>query len=148
MSIIAKDTANVSRSVQCDEFGRLVVIIGGGGTGGGAVTVTPAITTISQNSITTIAGSSQVTLLTYTNSSGAVALMNGFIVTGTVDAEYEMQINTIKTLVVRSSETQRNVQVFLPFGLRIENTNIVTLKVTHYETFTASFDCSLFLYKW
>jgi len=147
MSIIAKDVTNVSRSVLCDSTGRLLVVDSGGG-GGGAVTITPASTPIVQNSITTIAGSSQVTLLTYTNATGALLQVGSVIATGSVDAEYELQLNATKFLVLRSSEQDRNAAAHFGFGLRLEIGNILTVKVTHYDTFVADFDCSLFLFKW
>lgn len=147
MSLIAKDATNINRSVLCDTDGRLLVISGGAG-GLSAVSITPAITSIVQNSITTIAGSSQVTLLTYTNSTGALLQVGCVIATGSVDAEYELQLNATKFLMLRSSEQDRNVSANFSFGLRLEIASIFTVKVTHYDTFVADFDCSLFLYKW
>lgn len=103
----------------------------------------PSTNVISQSSIVTIAGSAQTTIVTYTNT-GSILYFDGFVGTGTVDGEYELSIDTVPKIYLRSSEMNRNIQLFLPVPLKIAINSILTLKVIHYDTFTADFDGSLF----
>jgi len=145
MAMIAKDSGNAQRSVLCDTDGRLLV--GGITLTSVTVSIVPTTSIVSNNSIAAIAGNAQTTLLDYTNTTGGLVLMDGFVTDGTVDAEYEMQIGGVKKMIMRSAEMERNVTFFLPTPLRIENNGSITLKVTHYKSFTADFDASLFAHR-
>ena len=148
MALIAKTTTNAQRSVLCDDTGRLIVTGISGSSTGGPITITPATTIITYGDADTIGGNAQTTLIDYTNTTGDVVLMDGFVTTGTVDAEYEFQISAATKMILRSSEQDRNVAFFLPIAMRIENSSSVQIKVTHYKSYNADFDATLFGHRW
>ena len=145
MSMIAKDTNNIQRSVKCDTDGTLLV--GGITLSSVTVSIVPATSVVAYAGITTIAGSVLTTLLDYTNTTGGLVLMDSFIAGGTVDAEYEFNIDGVKRGNFRSSEMDRNYQLNLPTPMRIANNGSITIKVTHHDSFTADFDCTLFAHR-
>ena len=145
MSMIAKDINNIQRSVKCDTDGTLLV--GGISISSVTVSIVPSTSIVSNNSINTIAGSAQTTLLDYTNTTGGLVLFDELVAGGTVDAEYEVQVNGTKRVVLRSSEQARDVILPLPTPMRVENNGSITIKVTHYKSYTADFDGTLFAHR-
>lgn len=103
----------------------------------------PSSSVISHSTINTIAGNAQTTVLTY-NNVGVTLWLDGFVTSGTVDAEYSMQIDTADQLVMRTAEEERNVEFKAPKPLKIAAGSTITIKVIHYKDYTADFEATLF----
>ncbi len=107
----------------------------------------PILTIAQPGSINTIAGNSQVTIVTYTNNTGGVLRITGCLGHGTVDAEYVLAVNGDIIGTVMSSEQDRNGKIIIERGYRINNGDIVTVKVTHFHDFTADFKATIYGHK-
>lgn len=142
MSMIAKDLNNIQRSVKCDTDGTLLV--GGITISSVTVSIIPSTSIIAYNEEPIVLSSITTTLLDYTNTTGGLVLMDGWTACGNMTGEFEMFINGTKNMKRRSSEQNRNCDFFVPTPIRIENNSFVTIKVTQYDTASASFECSLF----
>jgi len=102
----------------------------------------PASNVIEHDTATTVAGSSQTTIVTYTNTA-VVLWLDGFIASGTVDAEYSLQVDAVDKFVLRSAEEDRNVQFHLPKPIKINASSVITIKVIHYKTYTGDFEATI-----
>jgi len=107
----------------------------------------PILTIAEKGYINTVAGNSQVTIVSYTNNTGGVLRITGCLGTGTVDAEYVLMINGNEIGTARSSEQERNGKIVIEKGYRINNGDIVTVKVTHWDDFTADFKATIYGHK-
>lgn len=97
-------------------------------------------------SSTSIPANSLTTVLTHTVATSPLFLTN-FFSSGELDAEVSFYVNTVRKLVWRTSEQQRNAEV--PIGpLRFPIGTILDIKVVHFYTGkTADFEASLVGYK-
>ena len=108
--------------------------------GGGSQLPTESVSQI--GSATTVAGNSQITLLTYTVAVKDLWL-DSIIATGDVDAEFVLFINTVKKLVYRTSEQDRTMKLLYPVAQLMTVGTIIDVKVTHWNVNTANFDATL-----
>jgi len=99
----------------------------------------PDETILQFDSLNTVAGSSQVTLVTYENSTGQDIWLDGFMSTGTVDACFALVIDTNMKMEYRTSEQDRTAKVLFPKAIKVPDGTIVDIKVEHSYLFTADF---------
>ena len=108
----------------------------------------PTDTMEQPGAITTIADNSQTTIVSYTNNTGDDIWLSGCIATGTVDGEYVLTVNGDIKGTVRSSEQDRNGKIVLEQAIKVINGDIITVKVTHWHTYTADFKATIYMYKY
>jgi len=143
MAIIARTVNNKNKSVRCDDDGRL--LIGGVTISSATVNIVPATSILTTAQALTIASSATTTLVDYTNTTGGLVLLDGYVATGDVDAIYGMSIDGSNTTYLRTSEQDRNIVFFLPTPMRVENNGSVRITVAHYnQSNTSNFYNSLF----
>ena len=93
-------------------------------------------------SVTTIAPNSQSTVLSI--STGLQMLyLDGFVVTGSIDAEFTLHIATAEKIAVRTAGADRTETVMFPVTQKIPASTTVDIKVTHWYKSTADFKATL-----
>jgi hypothetical protein len=137
MSLIAKDSTNVERSVKCSSLGRLEVEVTNGAGSPIPVTVVSG-GGVTQNTwfnglAATVADNVVTTIITHTVV-GSTLYIEGFITTGELDAEYTFYIDNTKVLTLWSSEQQRNIFFNLTNAIIGAVGTIFDIKVKHYHT--------------
>lgn len=92
----------------------------------------PSATVEQYNVINSIAGNSQVTIVTY-NNTGSILWLTGCIGTGDLPGEYVLYVDGNEKGVVRTSEQHRNGKIIIPKDIKVAIGSIITVKVTHWH---------------
>lgn len=93
---------------------------------------------IVRGAVSGVAGGSQITVLTYTNTTGADEFIRGIGLEGNARSEWEVQRN-MTTLFKRRVTSPVAADEVPMFNFKLSNNDILDIKVIHYESFLAEF---------
>jgi hypothetical protein len=89
-----------------------------------------------------VAPSAITTIISYTVT-GTDLWFDGFVASGTVDAEYTMHIDATEEISLWTSEQNRNIQFYPVKPMKISVGSTVAIKAIHYTSGTADFKATV-----
>lgn len=94
--------------------------------------------------LNTVASDSQVTLVTYTNTTGQDIWFDGIMATGNVDACFSVFIDGAQKMEIRTSPVERTAKISFGKPIKIADDSVMQIKVIHFHTATADFSGTIF----
>jgi hypothetical protein len=136
--------SNKAKRLETDTNNNLYVVLGAGGASQNVNVISlKAIDPLSTGTATGILASTLTTLTTYSPVTNKV--ITRIAVSGTRYAKYQLFLNTALIETQRTGPDRNLAFIFEPFPLALNATDILDVKVTHYNTGeTADFEATVY----
>lgn len=123
-------------------------MLNGAAPGAGAlpVYIKPASTSVIQNTLAAVTPSTTVTVVTYTNTTGAVVYMDGWSSVGQYEADWRLYVNTVMQSEIRDAVAGPTAKEAFNPPIVLNPGDIVDVKMAHYGGATGEFSGTIYLH--